>query len=218
MFFCLLYFRSYTRKSGSAYLTLRLVFTPLKGDRALMKHTVVLVLSDSITPQNYVPIRKCGFAVFLCEWLCILVISPTRHYSARPMAQVRKPKCAQEEPKEPRAPSRILSLSSEGFQEMVGIVAGRTTHGKNGLITRAYCFSDILVIDAVNFENLSSNSLLAVSETPGNNCLNYRANIKVRTSKRMCWRVKEFSLLWPLICQKLIVTSTWNFRVINALS
>ena len=37
------------------------------------------------------------------------------------------------------ARSRVLSLSSEGFQEMVGIVVGRTTHGSNGLITSAYC-------------------------------------------------------------------------------
>ena len=38
----------------------------------------------------------------------------------------------------PLARSRVPSLSSEGFQEMVGIVAERTTHGSNGLITSAY--------------------------------------------------------------------------------
>ena len=67
LFFCLLYFESYTRNSGSGNLTLRLVFTPLKGDRAQMKHTVVLVLSHSINPQSCVPIGESGFAVFPCQ-------------------------------------------------------------------------------------------------------------------------------------------------------
>ena len=66
-FFCLMYFESYKRKSGSGNLTLRLVFTPLKGDRAQMKHTVVLVLSHSINPQSCVPIGEFGFAVFPCQ-------------------------------------------------------------------------------------------------------------------------------------------------------
>ena len=34
-------------------------------------------------------------------------------------------------------------------------------------------------------DSLSSNSLLAVSKTPGSNYLNYRNDIKVHTSKRM---------------------------------
>ena len=65
-FFYLLYtyFRSYTRKSGSAYLTLSLVFTPLKGDWVRIKYTVVLVLSRSINPRSCVPIGESGFAVF----------------------------------------------------------------------------------------------------------------------------------------------------------
>ena len=66
--FCLLYFESYTRKSGSGNLTLRLVFTPLKGDRAQMKHTAVIVLSHSINPQSCVPIGESGFAVFPCQF------------------------------------------------------------------------------------------------------------------------------------------------------
>ena len=38
----------------------------------------------------------------------------------------------------------------------------------------------------VNFENLSSNLLLAVSKIiPGNNWLNYRTDINARTSKRI---------------------------------
>ena len=58
------------------------------------------------------------------------------------MARVRKPKSKPEETKEPLARSRVLSLSSKGFQEMVGIVAGRTTHGRNGLTTSAYCSNE----------------------------------------------------------------------------
>ena len=82
-----------------------------------------------------------------------LVISPTNgadgertvrceHYSARPMARVSKPKSKREETKEPLARPRVLPLSAEGFQDMVGIVAGRTTHGRNGLITSAYCTAE----------------------------------------------------------------------------
>ena len=70
----------------------------------------------------------------------------------------------------------------------------------------------------VNFENLSLNSLSAVSKTPGNNCLNYRIDIEIRTSKRMGWRVNEFSLLWSPISQKLIVTWTWKFVMIDVSS
>ena len=54
------------RKSGSANLTLRLVFTPLKVDGAQMKHTVVLVLSHSTNPQSCVPFGESRFAVFPC--------------------------------------------------------------------------------------------------------------------------------------------------------
>ena len=79
-----------------------------------------------------------------------LVISPTNragggrtarcgHYSTRPMTRVRNPKSEREEMKGASlVRSRVLSLSSEGFQEMVGIDAGRTTHGRNGFITNAY--------------------------------------------------------------------------------
>ena len=74
-----------------------------------------------------------------------LFISPTNgagggraarcgYYSAQPMARVRKPKSEREETKEPLARSRVLSHPSEEFQEML-----RTTHGRNGLITSAYC-------------------------------------------------------------------------------
>ena len=56
-----MYFGSNAGKSGSANLTSRLVFTPLKSDRDQMKHTVVLVLSHSKNPQSRVPIEESGF-------------------------------------------------------------------------------------------------------------------------------------------------------------
>ena len=55
---------------------------------------------------------------------------------------------------------------------------------KKAPTTQSFIFHDIDFL-FVNFENLSSNSLLAVSKPPGNNCLNYRTDIKVHTSKRM---------------------------------
>ena len=48
-------------------MTLRLVSTPLKSDKAQMKHTVITVLSNSINPQSCVPIAESGFAVFPCK-------------------------------------------------------------------------------------------------------------------------------------------------------
>ena len=49
-------------------MTLRLVFAPLKGDRARVKRAVVLVLSRSRGPQGCVPIGGSGFAVFPCQF------------------------------------------------------------------------------------------------------------------------------------------------------
>ena len=56
--------------------------------------------------------------------LKFLLVARSGHYSARPMARVRRLKSEREETKEPFARSRVPPLSSEGFQEMVGTVAG----------------------------------------------------------------------------------------------
>lgn len=55
------------RKSANSYLTLRLVFSPLVGDWARMKNTVVLALSHSMNPQSCLPIGERWFAVFPCQ-------------------------------------------------------------------------------------------------------------------------------------------------------
>ena len=60
---------------------------------------------------------------------------------------------ASEKTQEPLARSRILSLSSEGLQEITGIVAGRTTHGRNGLITSAYCIPNPCCMEYKNAYN-----------------------------------------------------------------
>ena len=44
-------------KSGRAFSTLR----------ARMKHTIVLVLSNSMNPESCVPTRECEYPVFPCK-------------------------------------------------------------------------------------------------------------------------------------------------------
>ena len=64
-------------------MTLRLVFTTLKGYRAEMKRTVVLVSSHSKNSQTRIPIGESGFAVpllvhghrFVRTFLSLLIIS-----------------------------------------------------------------------------------------------------------------------------------------------
>ena len=63
----MVYISYYRRLKIVCFLGPLLYPNPLKGDRAQMKYTVVLVLSHSKNPQNCVPIDESGFAVFPCK-------------------------------------------------------------------------------------------------------------------------------------------------------